>query len=127
MTGRPNTSEEVVEPRASLALWFALLGGPAAGLANVIIGYVAVDRACVDDSSVILHVVTLLFLLIAVLAGITSWRLRQRIGERESTAGGLLARSHFMTTVGLFTASAACFGIILQWIPVFFLGACHGT
>ena len=127
MTAQPNTSERVVQPRTSLGLWFALLGGPAAGLANVIIGYAAVDRACVDDSSISLHVVTLLFLLIAVLAGVTSWRLRQRIGERDSTAGGLLARSHFMTTVGLYTAAAACFGIILQWIPIFFLGACHGT
>jgi hypothetical protein len=127
MTARPNTSEKVVRPSTSLALWFALVGGPAAGLANVIIGYAAVDRACVDDSSTVLHIVTLLFLLIALLAGVTAWRLRQLIGDRESTAGGLLARSHFMTTVGLFTSLAACFGIILQWIPVFFLGACHGT
>ncbi|MFL5500656.1 MAG: hypothetical protein ACJ79Q_05410 [Gemmatimonadaceae bacterium] len=111
----------------SLALWFALLGGPAAGLANVIIGYAAVDRACVNDSSIILHVITLLFLVVALLAGMTSWRLRQQIGERESTAGGLLARSHFMSTVGLLSAATAFFGIILQWIPIFFLGACHGT
>jgi ABC-type dipeptide/oligopeptide/nickel transport system permease component len=93
----------------------------------VVVGYAAVDRACVNDSSIILHVLTFLFLVIAVLAGLTAWRLRQRIGDRESTAGGLLARSHFMTTVGLSSAAAACFGIILQWIPVFFLGACHGT
>jgi hypothetical protein len=127
MTAPANRSERVVRPRTSLGLWFALLGGPAAGLANVIIGYAAVDRACVNDSSVVLHVVTLLALIVAVLAGLTAWRLREEIGDRESTAGGLLARSHFMTTVGLFSAATAFFGIILQWIPVFFLGACHGT
>jgi hypothetical protein len=127
MTAPANTSERVVRPRTSLALWFALLGGPAAALANVMIGYATVDRACVNDSSIVLHAITLLFLVIAVLAGVTSWRLRQRIGVRESTAGGLLARSHFMATVGILSAATSCFGIILQWVPVFFLGACHGS
>jgi hypothetical protein len=127
MTMPANTSERVVRSRTSLALWFAMLGGPAAGLTNVMISYAAVDRACVNDSSIILHVLTLLFLVIAVLAGVTAWRLRQEIGERESTAGGLLARSHFMTTLGLLSAGISFFAMILQWIPIFFLGACHGT
>jgi hypothetical protein len=32
-----------------------------------------------------------------------------------------------MTTVGLLTSAVAIVGIVMQWIPVFFLGACHGT
>jgi len=119
--------ENAARTRTSLALWFAMLGGPAAGFVNVMISYPVVDRACVGDSSVLLHLLTVVFLLVAIAAGFTAWRLRQRLGDWPSTAVGPLPRSHFMTTVGLLTASVAVFGIVLQWIPVFFLGACHGT
>ena len=119
--------EKFASTRTSLALWFGLLGGPAAGFANVIVGYPAVDRACVSNSSVVLHVLMLTFLAIALLAGIVSWRLRQRAGDWPESAGGLLPRSRFMATVGILAAAVSAFGIILQWIPIFFIGACHGT
>jgi uncharacterized membrane protein len=119
--------EKFARTTTTLALWFGVLGGPAAGFANVLAGYPAVDRACVSNSSVVLHGVTLLFLAVAVLAGLTSWRLRRRAGEWPETAGGLLPRSRFMATVGTLTAAVSVFGIILQWIPIFFIGACHGS
>ena len=119
--------EEVARTRTSLALWFAVLGGPAAGVANVWVIYPAVDRACVNDSSLLLHLLTVVFLVVAILAGCTAWWLRGRVGDWPTTAGGMLPRSHFMSTVGILTASVAVFGIILQWIPIFFIGACHGT
>jgi hypothetical protein len=129
MTARTNQyqREDFVRRRTSLALWFGLLGGPAAGFANVLVGYPAVDRACVGNSSVVLHLLTALFLAISLIAGLVSWRLRRRAGDWPETAGGLLPRSRFMATVGILTAAVSAFGIILQWIPIFFLGACHGT
>jgi uncharacterized membrane protein HdeD (DUF308 family) len=130
MTARvtaPALGERFARTRTTLALWFGVLGGPAAGFANVLVGYPAVDRACVSNSSVMLHLFTLLFLGVAVAAGITSWRLRQRAGDWPEAAGGLLPRSRFMATVGILTASVSAFGMILQWIPIFFIGACHGT
>jgi hypothetical protein len=111
----------------SLAMWFALIGGPFAALLNITVNYPAVDRACVNDSSVLLHVLTLVFLAIAVVAGVTAWGIRERIGDRPSAGGGPLARGRFMATVGILTASVSVFAIILQWIPIFYLGACHGT
>jgi uncharacterized membrane protein len=123
----PDSRKEFARNRTSLALWFGLLGGPAAVLANVVIGYPAVDRACVSNSSIVLHVLTLMFLAITVLAGAISWRLHQGAGRWPGTAGGVLARSRFMATVGILSAAVSGFAIILQWIPMFFLGACHGT
>jgi hypothetical protein len=119
--------EKFARTTTTLALWFGVLGGPAAGFANVLVGYPAVDRACVSNSSVVLHGLTLLFLAVAILAGVTSWRLRRRAGEWPETAGGLLPRSRFMATVGMLTSAVSVFGMILQWIPVFFIGACHGS
>ena len=130
MTARFDNNDarpDVAQTRTSLAIWFGMLGGPFAGLLNLMIDYPAVDRACVSDNSLILHIFTLVFLAVAIAAGLTAWTIRERIGERPSAAGDPLARARFMTTVGLFTAAAGVFGILLQWIPIFFLGACHGT
>ena len=126
-TAHDHQREELSRTTTSVALWFGVLGGPIAGLCNVMIGYPAVDRACVNNSTVILHILTLIFLVIAVAAGWIAWSFRRRAGDESSTAGGVLPRSQFMGTLGVMTASVAVFGTVLQWIPMFFLGACHGT
>ena len=130
MTARVETDDERTEfrrTRTSLELWFGLLGGPMSGFFFVLVSYPVVDRACVNDSSVILHALTILFLAIAALSGFTSWRLHERIGDWPETAGGLLPRARFMTTVGMLTSTMALVEIVFQWIPIFFIGACHGT
>jgi hypothetical protein len=119
--------EDAAETWSSVWLWFGFLGGPLAGLLNVMVDYPVVDRACLNQSPVALHVLTLLFLAIAVVAGLISWRWRERVGYQPSTAGGLLARSRFMANVGILTALTSVFAILLQWIPIFFIGACRGT
>ena len=119
--------EEVARTKTSVALWFGALGGPLAALISVVITYPAVDRACVSNSLVLLHVLTLLFLAVAVISGLTAWRLRERVGVWPATAGGLLPRSQFLATVGMLTATVAAIGIIMQWIPIFFLRACQGS
>ena len=129
MTARVDSErrEEFATTRTSMALWFAVLGGPVAGLLNVMVNYPAVDRACVNDSSLILHILSACALVVAIAAGWTGWSLRGRAGKWSSTAAGFLPRSRFMGTIGILTASVAVFAIILQWIPIFFIGACHST
>jgi hypothetical protein len=119
--------EEFARTQVSLEAWFGMLGGPVSGFLLVLVNYPVVDRACVTNSSIWLHVVQALFLGIAVLSGFTSWRLHERIGDWSETAPGLMARLRFMTTVGLLTSLLACIEITFQWIPIFFIGACHGT
>jgi small-conductance mechanosensitive channel len=119
--------EEFASTRTSLLLWFGLLGGPAAAFFAVLITYAVVDRACVTRSSLVLHLLAIGFLVIATLAGLTSWRLRGRADRWPDTAGGMLTRSRFMATVGIFTSALAMVVIVMQWIPVFIIGACHGT
>jgi hypothetical protein len=126
-THRRERPEEFSRTRISLEAWFGLLGGPASGFLLVLVNYPTVDRACVTDSSMWLHIVQALFLAIALLSGFTSWRLHGRIGEWSETAPGMMPRLRFMTTVGLLTSALAVVEILFTWIPIFFIGACHGT
>jgi hypothetical protein len=130
MTARVDGSERREErpvSRNSPALWFGLMGGPLAALGSIMITYPAVDRACVSDSAVLLHALTILFLAIAVISGLIAWRLRERVGAWPTTAAGPLPRTQFLAMVGMMTASLGVVGIIMQWIPIFFLRACQGT
>jgi hypothetical protein len=130
VTASARSQEAVAEfarTRTFILLWFGMLGGPAAGFFSVFVNYHAVDRACGTENDLVLHLLTVLFLVVAALAGLTSWRLRARTGRWPDDGGGLLARSRFMATVGLLTSTLAIVGIVMQWIPVFFIGACLGT
>jgi hypothetical protein len=124
---RDDEREEFRRIGRSLELWYGLLGGPASGFLFVLVGYPIVDRACVSNSSVSLHLVALFFLITSVLSGGVSWRLHQRVGDWPETAGGMMPRVRFMTTVGTLTSILAVIEILFSWIPIFFIGACHGT
>jgi hypothetical protein len=119
--------EELERTSKSLDLWFALLGGPFAGMLMVWINYPLVDRACVGGNRLWLHGSSLFFLLVAVAAGISGWRFYERVGDFPLTEGGVMPRSRFMALVGMFTAVLAIIEITMQWIPIFFLGSCIGT
>lgn len=125
--GHRERREELSRSHVSLEAWFGLLGGPACGFLLVLVNYPTVSRACVNDSSIWLHIVQIIFLSITLLSGFTSWRLHERVGEWPDTAPGVMGRLRFMTTVGLLTSILATVEILLTWIPIFFIGACHGT
>lgn len=112
---------------ASLALWFGMLGGPTAAFLNVALSYLIVDRACIARSSIAIHVFMGTFFLLAVIAGATSWLFRTRAGSWSDEAAGMLARTRFMATVGLLTSAISVVAILMQWIPVFFIGPCQGS
>ena len=124
---RGERREDFRSTQTSLEAWFGLLGGPASGFVLVLVNYPVVDRACVTNSSIWLHIVQAVFLGVAVLSGFVSWRLHERLGDWPETAPGMLARLRFMTTVGLLTSILAVIEIVFSWIPIFFIGACHGT
>jgi hypothetical protein len=121
------TARDTSHTGASLALWFGMLGGPSAAFLNVALGYQIVDRACISRSATEIHVLMGTSVLVAAIAGATSWWFRSRAGSWSGEAGGVLARSRFMATVGLLTSAISIVAILMQWIPVFFIGACQGS
>jgi small-conductance mechanosensitive channel len=126
-TADSNQRARDTHSHASFALWFGMLGGPAAVFLNVALSYLVVDRACIAHSSTVIHVFMGTFVLLAVIAGATSWWYRSGARPSSDDAGGISARSRFMATVGLLTSVISVVAILMQWIPVFFIGACQGS
>ena len=124
---RDERRADLADVRTSLEAWFGVLGGPACGFLLVLVNYPTVDRACVTNSSIWLHIVQAIFLGITLLSGFTSWRLHERVGDWSQTAPGIMGRLRFMSTVGILTSIVSTLEILYTWIPIFFIGACHGT
>jgi hypothetical protein len=114
--------------RNTFALWYAVLGGPAAALTSVSINYAAVSRACVQENVWLLHAFVIACLLISGGALMTGIAIRRKLGGGDADDGyGIVARSKFMAVLGILTATVSIFGLVLQWIPVFYLGPCNGA
>jgi hypothetical protein len=111
------------------ALWFAVLCGPLAALANEQIEYALVAWSCgrFDPiSRVMLHVVPIALVLLCALAGLVAWRARPEPIDASDNHNTDADRSRrgFMVMVGLGLSALGIIVIIAQWIPVFYLNPC---
>lgn len=112
--------------RAAGALWFGVLTGPMAFLANEQIEYALVSWSCgrLDPtSSVLLHLVPLTLFLITAAAGVVAWRHRtmplklpQDVTAEDHTRPG------FVAVMGVGLSVLLCLSLIAQWLPVLYLG-----
>jgi hypothetical protein len=73
----------------------------------------------------VLHLVSLLALVLALIGGLLSWRQWRRTGgSPEETEGGPLGRPRFLGALGVFSAVLYSMLIIAQGIASFFFDAC---
>jgi hypothetical protein len=110
--------------RSIAAEWFGILAGPLAWLLQFIINYALVRRACITHSTMSLHVVSALFLIVAVTAGIASAKKLLHFRADSSSAEAMVARSHFMAIVGVFSSTLYTLAIIMQVIASFIWNPC---
>jgi hypothetical protein len=117
-------NNQAENPRAIALQWFGILGGPLAWLLQFIVNYALVRRACIAHSTTALHVVSALFLLVVIAAGIVSLlgflKARQQFTSEDEAA----ARPHFLALLGLLTSSLYTLGIIMQVIASFVWSPC---
>lgn len=117
-TGRVPTAASV--PLA--ALFFALLGGPAAWTAHLLASYPLVSVACRMGTTAPLNIITGVTALIAAAAAGTGWWAfrRSREGDAVETSGDGHAsetRAGFMGLVGLLLALLFTFAILIEGLP----------
>lgn len=122
---RPSTHRDV--PLA--ALWFALLGGPAAWTAHLLASYPLVPLACDTGSTALLNILTAATAMVAAAAAGTGWwayRRARGAGAPDAPGAGDASetRAGFMGLAGLLVALLFTFAISIEGLPPLLVDPC---
>ncbi len=113
------------------ALWFGVLAGPLAVLANEQVEYAIVAWSCgqLDAvTSVLLHAVPIALIALSLASSLIAWRHRTRpLDTFANIAAEDEDRRGFMSLVGIGIGIFSALVILAQWIPVFYMSACAHT
>lgn len=107
------------------ALWIGFLAGPLVWFARLSVGYALVPIACDAQSSLSLHIVSLLAVIL-ILGGIAlSWRNWRKSGAATaSTIDGGRGPGSFLALGGLALGGIFLLVTLLEWSSVFVLNPC---
>jgi hypothetical protein len=106
----------------------AILAGPVLFLCAIALKYGAVYAACRAASAVRLHVFAALFLagvLAVLLVCHRAWRREDRRTHPDPEAEGAPERRRSVVLIGLMLSGLFAIGVVLLWLPVFFLDPCR--
>jgi hypothetical protein len=114
------------QPGGIFVLWAGVLAGPLVWLFDQQIKYMFLTYLCSPAGLVWLHLISLLSLLSIMAAAYLSWRNWQRAGSSlPDHKGGTLARSRFMSLLGMLMNGLFSLLILAQWLPGFFFNPCE--
>jgi hypothetical protein len=110
------------------ALWFAFLGPAIAWTLRLLIAYPLVQAACGVGGPWMLHLVSFIFVVVSVAAGVVAWRGFQELRDPAPAAADewIWGRMRFMALFGLLMAGMFTLVIVAEWIPTFFIHPCTG-
>ena len=119
-------SEQQLPDRQSFLLWVGLLGAPAVWGVQFQAGYALVPKACANQSRLLLHLLSLLFLALAaggVWLAYREWH-RLRPTSPSGTDEERIAWPRFLALLGMMTSALFVLLIIAQGLPSFFIDPC---
>jgi hypothetical protein len=117
---------EVHEAGRIMALWTGVLLAPSAFLANLELGYLLVYPSCTRGSSLPVHLVHAVWLLVGLAGVLVAWRAWRAEGTAwPGEAGGPAGRTRFMAGVGAVSSLFFVLVMAAQWIPAFTLHPCQ--
>ena len=118
-------SEHIDRRRAlqGLASWTSLLGAPIAWALEQQTSYTLVPFACATGRVWLLHAASVLFIILALGAGLIAWRSWHNPGHVENQDA--LRRTRFMAIVGMADSAFFTLLILVQAVPSFIFGPCQ--
>lgn len=113
-------------PESSPRLWFAMLAGPIAWSAHLLLSYALVPVTCDTGWSFLLIVVTVVMALVSLASALVSHRLPgDDTGEtRDARTTNASERTHFIAYAGFRSGIFFAVVIVVQGLPIFFLDPC---
>lgn len=109
----------------SLRLWYAILGGPAAWTAHLLVSYGFVYVACGTGWIFLLYLTTLVAATMALGAGVVAWRIwRPSHHGEQALRLRSVARQGFMGFLGLLMSILFFVIILVEGVPPLVLGPC---
>ena len=114
--------------KRDLALWVEIFTGPTVWFVSLETNFALAPWACIFETKLALHIVSLLAFGISAAAGVLAWRQWKLMGLEMSDQGGdtlALARGRVMALSGVLLSTMFCIVIIAQAIPNLILGACQ--
>ena len=122
-------SLRAIRARGNAALWFGVLGGPAAWSFDTLAALALQQSWCsatLSDTLVPFRGVGLWLVLlgivtggVAIAAGVTAWRLHGELGNDTGKSETDLDRRRFMAHAGMYMAALFLFAIVLRWAATF--------
>ena len=106
--------------------WVGMFLAPAAFFLHLQVGYILVPWGCVQRTTLWIHVVGILSILLAIAgmaAAWVTWRGADPNGPDD--AGGVYPRTRFMGISGLGTSALLALILFWQWVAVFFINPCQ--
>jgi hypothetical protein len=121
-----NTKEQPERTVGLAALWAGVLVAPLAFLSNLQVNYTLTQELCPGGHTFLLHLMTILFLLIAAGGGLVAWRNWGRAGRvMPDESKDNVVRNRFLGIVGVMLSALSFLIIIAQWIPQFIFNPCQ--
>lgn len=114
------------EATSAVPLWFGVLAGPIAWTVHLLLSYALLPLACASGLLILLHAVTLATALVTAAAGFVAYRRQSEPGtdDRGGVRGPSTGYVRFMARSGVALSALFLFVILLEGLPVFFLGPC---
>jgi hypothetical protein len=108
------------------ALWVGLLLPPIVILADLETAYALVPAACSSRSALPIHVVHGISLLLVIAGGLTAWRNWRALGGGwPENEGGPVARSRFLSGLGVLLSGMCLLIVLAFWSAVLLLDPCQ--
>jgi hypothetical protein len=101
---------------------FALALGPAAWLLHLNVSYLFVTESCGDRTKIMLHAITAVCVVLALIAAAIAWRIRAACAAEPSTTSA--ERMKWTSTMVLVLSLSMVVVILAQQIPNLILRSC---